>query len=385
MRVLAYADSLEFSGAERAFTLLVQGLAARGDFELSACAPPGRLADELRARGLTVHSLPEVPVRAGLTAFDPRLRARARAAAGSSHAELALVNLPSAEAGTAGLTLGLPSVASLHIANSLADAGFRLGAVRDRLAAPRVRSATRIVVPAPSVRRHLWQSWGVPAERVSWAPEAFVAPEAVPRASARERLGLPEDRRVVGIVGRLSVKQKGHDVLLGALARMDPSVVLAVAGAGHDEDRVRSLARELGLASRVTLLGPLARPEQLYGAVDALAIPSRFEGLPLVALEALSLGVPGIASAVDGLEDLWPAAWLVPPGDAASLAAALSGILAGDPAALRARARSHWAEVEPLFGRGTVEHFAHEMMAAREAGPAPRAARAREPHFGGAH
>src|SRR5580658_10396177 len=170
MRVLAYADSLEFSGAERAFTLLVKGLGERAGFDLAAVAPAGRLADELAACCSAVHPLPRVPVRAGLSACDPRLWRGARAAARASGADVVLVNLPSAQAGTSGLAGAIPSVAFLHIASSLADAGFRLGAVRDRLAAPRVRSATRIVVPAPSVRRLLWERWGVPAERVAWAP-----------------------------------------------------------------------------------------------------------------------------------------------------------------------------------------------------------------------
>lgn len=364
MRVLAYADSLEFSGAERAFTLLVKGLSARDGFDLAALAPDGSLADELAACCSVVHPLPRVPLRAGLSAFDPRLRRAARAAARAAHAEVVLVNLPSAQAGTSGLVRGLPSVGFLHIASSLADAGFRLGAWRDRLAAPRVRRATRIVVPAPSVRRHMWERWDVPPDRVAWAPEPFTALDPMPRADARAALAIGDERRLLGMVGRVSVKQKGHDVLLRALAQLPRDVELVVAGAGRDTERLRALAGTLGVGGRVRFLGALPRPEALYCAVDALVIPSRFEGLPLVALEALALGVPGVASAVDGLADVWPGEWLVPPGDSAALAAALDALLTADPGALRARARAHWAAVEPEYGRGTVERFAHELALA---------------------
>ena len=371
MRVLAYADSLEFSGAERAFTLLVKGLGERAGFDLAAVAPAGRLADELGACCSAVHPLPRVPVRAGLSACDPRLRRGARAAARAAGAAVVLVNLPSAQAGTSGLAGGIPSVAFLHIASSLADAGFRLGAVRDRLAAPRVRNATRIVVPAPSVRRHLWERWHVPAARVAWAPPPFTELGTMPRAQARALLGVGDERRLLGVIGRLNIKHKGQDVLLRALAELCRDGVetdLVIAGTGRDGELLSALAGELGVGARVHFLGALARPEALYCAVDALVIPSRFEGLPLVALEALALGVPGIASAVDGLADVWPEEWLVPAGDAAGLAGALAALARSDPGALRARAREHWAEVAPVFGGGTVERFAQELELARGAG-----------------
>ena len=364
MRVLAYADSVEFSGAELAFTLVVGALAARPEFELAAAAPAGALADELRRVCATVHELPHAPVRAGLSAFDPRLRRGAVAAARASGADVALVNLPSAEAGTSGLAAGVPTVAFLHIAASLADAGFRLGAVRDRVAGPRLRRATRVVVPAPTVRRHLWERWGIPADRVAWAPPPFRALQPADRAEARAAVGVGEDRRLVGIVGRVSVKQKGHDVLLRALTELGPEVALVVAGAGRDTDRVLTLAAELGLRDRVVWLGAVRRPELVYCAVDALAIPSRFEGLPLVALEALALGVPGVASAVDGLTDVWPVEWRVPAGDPHALARGLAAVLDGDPAIARERARAHWAEVEPTFGRGSGERVARELALA---------------------
>jgi glycosyltransferase involved in cell wall biosynthesis len=365
MRVLAYADSLELSGAERAFALLVRGLSERVDLEVAAAVPSGGLADELASYCALVYRLPRVPLHAGLAAFDPRLRRGVRAAARAARADVVLANLPSAQSGTSGLASGLPSVAFLHIAHSLADAGFRLGPLRDRVAAPRLRRATRIVVPAPSVQRYLWERWGVPAERVAWAPAPSAEPRPMPRAEARAALGIGDERRLLGIVARVSLKQKGHDVLLRALPAVGGDVQLLVAGAGPDTGHLHALAGELGVAGRVTFLGAVPRPEVIYCAVDALVIPSRFEGLPLVALEALALGVPGIASAVDGLADLWPKEWLVPPGDPAALAGAIDALLGADPEALRRRAQAHWREVEPVFGRGTVERVADELALAR--------------------
>jgi glycosyltransferase involved in cell wall biosynthesis len=172
----------------------------------------------------------------------------------------------------------------------------------------------------------------------------------------------------VGILGRVSLKQKGHDVLVRTLPRLGPDTDLVIGGTGRDTGAVVALAAELGVADRVHLLGGLPRPEELYGAVDALAIPSRFEGLPLVALVALRRGVPGIASDVDGLTDVWPAPWLVRPGDIAGLAAALAAMLAADPGALRARVAERWREVEPEFGATSSERVLAVLSAAADRG-----------------
>lgn len=68
-------------------------------------------------------------------------------------------------------------------------------------------------------------------------------------------------------------------------------------------------------------------------AIDLVVIPSRFEGLPLIALEALTLGVPGVASSVDGLCDVWPPEWRVGAGDSSQLSAALERLLDTESAA----------------------------------------------------
>jgi glycosyltransferase involved in cell wall biosynthesis len=361
MRVLAYADSLEFSGAENAFMLLVRGLSAYDGIEVELAAPRGRLVDELSGDPVAVHALPAVPLRAGLSAKDPRLLMRARKFARDGSFDVVLANLPSAESGTVGLVAGPPAVGFLHIPHSLSQANFRLGWCRDQIARPRLKRAARIVVPAPSIQRHVTERWGIAPDLVSWAPEPFRPLEPVARERARAMLGLAEDVLAVGIAGRVSFKQKGHDVLLDAISRLNRAgvkVSLVVAGDGAGSERLRVQAGELGLADRVHLAGYLSNPAVLYCAVDALAIPSRFEGCPLVALEALQLSIPGVASRVDGLGDVWPPEWLVEPGDASALARALNSTLRADREQLRSRVAAHWQKIEPTFGRGTVQRFA---------------------------
>lgn len=173
-------------------------------------------------------------------------------------------------------------------------------------------------------------------------------------------LDLPPDRRLIGIVGRVSIKQKGHDVLLRAFARLAAhhgDVDLVVAGGGPDLAALRELARSLRIADRIRLLGPVTRPDDFLSAIDLIAIPSRFEGLPLVALEALKAATPGVASAVDGLADVWPPGWLVPPGAPERLAAALEELLRTDRPALETIVQEHWLEVAGEFGGGQAAIF----------------------------
>ncbi len=148
-------------------------------------------------------------------------------------------------------------------------------------------------------------------------------------------------------VGRL-VAQKGVDVLLNALA--EPGLeraVLDVVGDGDWRARLEAQAAALGLTDRVRFLGWLDRAELagVYRAVDVFVLPSRDEGMPNVVLEAMASGLPVAASRVAGAEDLvaeGETGFLVPPEDAAALAAALKKLVgdAGLRAAMGARGRS---------------------------------------------
>jgi glycosyltransferase involved in cell wall biosynthesis len=104
------------------------------------------------------------------------------------------------------------------------------------------------------------------------------------------------------------------------------------------------LADSAGIGEVTYFPGAVTYPDVAFSALDAIAIPSRFEGLPLVALEALSSRLPGVASRVDGLAAVWPADWLIEVGDSDGLAEKLTEILYLDPrqaeaVLLRAQAR----------------------------------------------
>ncbi len=163
-------------------------------------------------------------------------------------------------------------------------------------------------------------------------------PAPIPAAQARAVLGLPSDRFVVALVGRIS-DWKGQDVLARALAEPPLSDIGAIGLMAGDDlpgsgeaARLDALAVSLGLGDRLRRLGFCDDVDTVLGAADAVAVPStRPEPLGLVALEGMAAGLPVVASAAGGLPELvrdGETGLLVRPGDHAALAIALAQLAA---------------------------------------------------------
>jgi glycosyltransferase involved in cell wall biosynthesis len=117
----------------------------------------------------------------------------------------------------------------------------------------------------------------------------FTYGDAAARRAARERLGLPLDRRIVVYVGRF-LFMKGLPVI-EQLARRDPDTLFVLIGAGPIDPRQWQLANV-----RVEPLQPQAGLRDYYWAGDVLVLPSTGEGFPLVVMEAMVCGCPTIVS-----------------------------------------------------------------------------------------
>jgi glycosyltransferase involved in cell wall biosynthesis len=126
------------------------------------------------------------------------------------------------------------------------------------------------------------------------------------RRAARRALGLPEEEAVVLTLGRLC-RQKGQDVLIdaaGLAARQaDAAFRLLIVGEGPIRRTLEARVRTRGLNGLVSLPGATAHPELYYAACDLVAMPSRFEGMPYVLLEARAAGRPVAASLCSGMEE----------------------------------------------------------------------------------
>jgi glycosyltransferase involved in cell wall biosynthesis len=205
-------------------------------------------------------------------------------------------------------------------------------------------------------------SAAIVADHPEVAAATSVIPLGVDRAELAEvaaargvgaelRSGLPPDARqrplVVG-VGRL-VPVKGYAPLLRALALLAAPPQLVLVGVGPEEEPLRRLSAELGLAGRVTFAGAVLRRTALawMSAADLGVVPSLWESFCYVCAELMALGRPVVASHVDSLCELMPSAAYGfpvpvagPPGrrslDPADLAAGLDAALS-DPSAARTR------------------------------------------------
>ncbi len=148
------------------------------------------------------------------------------------------------------------------------------------------------------------------------------------RAEARAALGLDGDVAVIGTVGRLH-PVKGQRYLIEAVSQLDRPCALVFVGGGSERENLEALARELGVAGQCHFLGHRDDVATLIPGFDIFALPSLGEGLPRAVLEAQAAGVPVVASDVGALTDaIAPGTGhLVPPKDAAALAAALAAML----------------------------------------------------------
>ncbi len=155
-------------------------------------------------------------------------------------------------------------------------------------------------------------------------------------------------------VGRLRIR-KGVEVLLEALARPGLGRAhLLVAGDGEHRGALEEKAQELGVYDRVRFLGRCSAGQvrSLLDGASALVVPSIYEGMPLVILEAMEAARPVIASEVSGIPEVVTnglTGWLVPAEDPRSLAAALEELIF-DPDEGRRRGREGRQRVREQFG-----------------------------------
>jgi glycosyltransferase involved in cell wall biosynthesis len=162
----------------------------------------------------------------------------------------------------------------------------------------------------------------------------------------------------VGSIGRLSW-QKGYDVLVDALARM-PETEAVIVGEGPQRKNIERCARDAGVGGRLTLVGWSDDARSYLRRFDAFVLPSRFEGFPLVILEAMLAGVPVIATDVGSVSESvtdGDTGILVAPEDPAALAEAIRRVLADPELARRIGERGRQVALQRFTSRDMTESF----------------------------
>ncbi|MHB8054149.1 MAG: glycosyltransferase family 4 protein [Candidatus Aminicenantales bacterium] len=158
---------------------------------------------------------------------------------------------------------------------------------------------------------------------------------------------------VIGTVARLH-RQKGVIYFLRAaetVLRRKPTATFVVVGGGPLEKRMKEEIARRNLGNRVILAGERADALDLMSAFDLFVLPSLWEGLPLVLIEAAGMGKPIIATDIDGSREIirdGETGLLVPPADPAALAGAILRLL-GDAELARRLAGKAKTEIPPAF------------------------------------
>lgn len=245
------------------------------------------------------------------------------------------------------------------------------------------RLADLVLCPSAATARELERDYGVSEARV--LPNVTGGLE---RGSAEADQGGeaaaegPSEAGDLLFVGRLRIR-KGVEVLLEALAlrahrgRSVPR--LRIVGDGEhrralEEHAARLEAGDLP-AGRVLFLGRRSPGEvrRLLGRATALVVPSTYEGMPLVVLEAMEAGVPVVASAVSGIPEVvvdGETGWLVPPEDPVALEAALEELLS-DPEEAHRRGRAGRERVRRFYTPAAAAARWEEVVGEAVVGEAP--------------
>lgn len=209
------------------------------------------------------------------------------------------------------------------------------------------RLARRTLAISSAVRAHLVDNVGLDGKRVKVVYYGIELPDKQPdRAALRARLGVPADCFLVGLVGRL-IEQKDIPTFLKALKKL-PAVQGVIIGGGDLLEPLQAQAKELGLTN-IVFAGPHPDGPDLIGCLDLMVLPSTYEGLGLVLLEAMVRHVPIVGStggAIPEVTENGQLARLFPVGDVDRFVAAIDELRTNEAARRELTERAYNRAVE---------------------------------------
>ena len=354
-----YTTSLSGGGGERVWAVLASALARRGHTVT--------LVVDFDAEENRPFVAPEVEVMVlGGGHLRSLWRLMRLIAARRPDVVLSAIGGSDLKAAFATLVLGLlgerprPVIGTFH--------GYRenetgiLGDLHFRLAPLLTRLCDRTVCVSDGLRREVIERWHAAADRCVRVYNPIRVEGCDPTLNAA---ALAARAPIILAAGRL-VPVKGFVRLVRAFARLPhPDARLVILGHGPEHDAIRAEAERLGVADRLDLPGYVAEPWQWYARARCFALSSRVEAFGNVVVEALAHGLPVVATDCDGPREILidPAhGALVPRGDEAAFAAALTAALAapGDPAPRAARA----AEFDVATSVARYESLIESVLAA---------------------
>ena len=372
LRVLQLIPTLDRSGAEKQMVLLAQGLPRdRFRVEVAALTRLGPLEADLVAAGIPVTAIGK------RHKVDPLALGRLTRFMRANRFDVVQTWIYAADTygRVAAHRAGVPVVVTAEMAVDLWKG--RSERAVDRFLA---RWTDRVVGNSQAVSDFYRDRVGIPAAKLAVIPSGIAndeAPPGVDPVAVRRELGLPPACPLALFVGRLA-EQKGVADLLGALDLLQhvrPDLRTLIVGDGPLRARLEATARAYRLVEsrRALFLGHRNDVPRLLAACDLLVLPSLYEGMPNVVLEAMRFRKPVVATAAPGTTEVVvnnATGLLVPLKSPPALARALRQVVA-DPALAVRLGEAGRARVEAEFGVDRmIARFAdlYESLAAAKRG-----------------
>lgn len=207
--------------------------------------------------------------------------------------------------------------------------------ILDQLLAP---FSDQLIACSESVQKHISERVGIKPEEIQVILNGV---DLDPFKTIYDPIGLkremklPIDRKVVGIIGRISEEKAQDDFIEAArlIKKAIPDTVFLIVGRAGDNalmERLRNLAASLGIEKDVIFTGYISDIPKVYAVLDVLVVPSRWEGFGLVLVEGMASGKPIVATNVGAIPEVVApdeTALLVPPSMPSSIASGVIRLL----------------------------------------------------------
>jgi len=193
----------------------------------------------------------------------------------------------------------------------------------------------KILAVSVAVRERLLQERGIDSTKIQYIPNGVNSTHynknnfsSSLMKDLKSNFVFNNNTLLIGMIGALH-RNKGYNYFLAAaksIIKKHPNTKFIFIGKGHYRKELEQITRDSGLARNVEFLGYITDVSAYYGIFDIFVLPSLVEGMPLCLLEAMAMGVPAVATAVDGNKELIvdsETGLLVPPKDVDALSVAI--------------------------------------------------------------
>lgn len=375
LKVLQLIPTLDRSGAEKQMVMLARGLPAdRFRVEVATLTRLGPLRAELEAAGIPVTTIGK------RFKLDPFALCRLVRFLKARRFDLvqSWIFAANTYGRIAARLAGVPIVITTEMAVDLWKGGTerfvdrRLSGWCDRL----VGNSHAVV--------DFYRALGVPNDRLAMIYSGIEPnePAAVDTSAVRAELGLEADAPVLFFAGRLAEQKRVEDLLMAVdlLQHVQPDLRTLIAGDGPLRSFLEMTARRFELGNRVRFLGHRDDIPRLMAAADLVVLPSAFEGLPNLVLEAMLQRKPVVATAAPGTTEVvadGETGVLVPIGNPQLLARAVRDLVRDPDRARRLGDAGHARVVAEFSARAMIDRFAALFEELARAKNAPKTSPAR--------